>query len=1092
MILNTESIKDSADIVSVISKFVDLKRSGTSLTGCCPFHKENTPSFHVSARKGIYKCFGCGAGGDTVSFLMKHKKMTYVEALEYLAAESNTIIEYSQGANRELEIAKERQNKEIRSSLYEVMGLVHDSYHDVNLPENESYVTIAGKSYNRTTLDKWRVKTSGDWNHLSTTSLSWTADQRSKLIDMGVILPNKKGDGFYDFYHHRLLFPLIDMQGRIIGYNARIMEGYPESKDSKPPKYINAADSAIYSKSRYLYGMYQNEPEISRLRLALLVEGPTDVQMLDQSGISYAVCSSGTAFTYEQARLLARHADTVILCFDGDDAGRAATLKAIPILLRVQIEVKVKELPEDDDPASYVAAMGSDAFVALPGQDGIEYAIARNFPNLSEATPTVQSGAIIMAAGLIAEISDKSIRDAYIQSLYREIGCTKKVLADAVDEKIDQKQEAINKLTPEQEQMKMTYGVYIDNNCYVNHTGTRLSNFVINPLFLVRGRDMSRRVFEIKNIYGHKDVIQMVSDDFILMSGFKKKVEALGNYLLESPCKEEHYIKIKAIIYKEMDTVIPIDVLGHHKGGFYAFSNGVIDRLGKFQPIDEYGIVSIKIGERDAKFYLPTFSIIDKADDLSDGDNNTFENYFVYRTSDDVSITLPNVIDTFNKLFGINAVIALSYYFSAIYRDFIFSRMSNTFPILNLFGPPGSGKTFMARALVSFFGSPNDMKPLNCVNSSVSSFARRIAQGKNSLAHFDEYGFEVTPEKVQVLKDFYDAGGRTLSDKNNRDKISQSIVRAACVLTGQILPSHDPALMERVVNIYTAVIKISGEQKKYAQLYEDRAADGIYTQATAELVSYRDIIIKRYDAKYTQVTDQLRVMFGNDQPKYRFIANYAMITTTLMVVADILKEKYDYSLPWKSSEIYDTIYDRIREQVVTVEDMDEVGAFFKMVEFLIFNNILKNDQYACEEGITELRVESEYDIRSNVDKQLDTSHWESIRQSGREPSVLFLNMSFTHQLYKLHSKQSGDMRVLQESTLKNYLKVHPSYVGKMRGKKVGGKTVRVWAFDTTKLDKYSFIPTLYSHKNTTEGEENTTAGYDPQAKMTFNGEKPPF
>jgi hypothetical protein len=298
--------------------------------------------------------------------------------------------------------------------------------------------------------------------------------------------------------------------------------------------------------------------------------------------------------------------------------------------------------------------------------------------------------------------------------------------------------------------------------------------------------------------------------------------------------------------------------------------------------------------------------------------------------------------------------------------------------------------------------------------------------------------------------------------------------------------------MERVVNIYTAVVKVTGDQKRFAQEYEDRAAQGYYTQVTAELAGYRETIIKRFDAKFAETTDMIRTMFGSDQPKYRFIANYSMIASTLFIIGDILREKYNYNLPWKHSDIYDTLYDRIREQVVTVEDMDEVSAFFKMVEYLIFNNILKNEHYACEEGITELRVENEYDPKTSIDKHIDTTQWETLRQAGREPSVLFLNMSFTHQLYKLHSKQSGDMRVLQESTLKNYLKVHPSYLGKLRGKKVGGKTVRVWAFDTTRLDKFSFIPTLYSNKNTTGENENTTGGYDPQAKMAFNGEKPTF
>lgn len=1116
MIVNATAIIETADIVSVISKFVDLKRSGTNYTAHSPFNADDkTPSFVVSPRKGIYKCFSTGKGGDAVSFLQEYKHWTFVEAVEYLAQESSHIIEYSQGANREQEMARERENKEIRACLYQVMNKSHDSYNAVTVPENESSMTIAGKSYTQSTIDKWNIKTAGDWNHLSHISKSWTEAERSALIDLGLIRANKKGDGFFDFFHHRLLFPLIDHKGHMTGYNARVIPDiYPNYHPKDTPKYVNSAESLIYNKSNFLFGYYQNQERIHELKLALIVEGPTDVFMLDQYGIGYSVASSGTAFTSEMANILKRSADTAILCYDADKAGHGGIIKAITTLLRAQLETRVKPMPKiypDDytketyidtfgideynklpgeDPASFLDKYGKDEFLKLPTIDGIEYVLNANFPNIS--TPTLQSGALLLASTLISNINEESIREAYCQTLYKSLNVTRKVLSDLVKEKVEQKTDATTKLTPEQEQMKMTYGIYIDNNTYHSHTNLRLSNFIIKPLFLVRGRDMSRRVFEISNMFGHRDVIQMVTDDFILMSGFKKKVESLGNYILEAPCKEEHYIKIKGHIYKEMETVVPIDVLGYHKGGFYAFANGIIDRTGKFVPIDEYGIVSVKIADRDVKFYLPTFSIIDKADDMNDGENNTFDTYFVYRESPSISITVPNVIDTFHRLFGINSVIALSYYMSSLFRDFIFGRMSNTFPILNLFGPPGSGKTFMARALVSFFGSPNDMKPLNCVNSSVSAYARRIAQGKNSLAHFDEYGFEVTPEKVQVLKDFFDAGGRTLSDKNNRDKISQSVVRAACVLTGQILPSHDPALMERVVNIYTAVIKVSGEQKRFAQEFEDRAAQGLYTQVTAELTSYREIIVKRFDAKFSETTDHLRTMFGNDQPKYRFIANYSMIATTLFIVGDILKEKYDYTLPWKTSEIYDTIYDRIREQVVTVEDMDEVSAFFKMVEYMIFNNILKPDMYACEEQVTEIRVESEHDIRTNVDKPIDQTGWDAARNGGKEPAVLFLNMSYTHQLYKLHSKQSGDTRVLQESTLKNYLKVHPSYLGRIRGKKVGGKTVRVWAFDTLKLDKFNFIPTLYSQKSTTGEEKNTTENNNPFAKMTFMGEKPPF
>lgn len=1074
MINNAPVIIQSADIVSTIQKFVELKRAGTNYTGHSPFNaNDKTPSFVVSPRKQIYKCFSTGKGGDVVSFLMEYKGMTFVEAVEYLAADSNIIIEYSQGANREIEIAKERENKETCSQLYFAMQQAHDSYNAVTVPENESSITIAGKSYTQATIDKWSIKTAGDWNHLTNISKSWSEAGRSLLISLGVLKAKASGDGFKDFFHHRLLFPLIEdfyvvgddkkMQniGRIIGYNGRIMEGYPETKNSKPPKYLNSPDSLIFNKSRFLYGYHQNQSEISRLKLALLVEGPTDVIGLDQAGIGYAVCSSGTAFTADQARILSRSADTVIICFDGDKAGGDAAIRAITTLLRAQMEVKVKELPEGHDPASYVAECGADAFTDLPSIDAIEHAIATNFPNLKDATPTVQSGAVLLAASLISEISDKSIRDAYCQTLYRVLNITRKSLSDAVDEKIEQKKDATSKLTPEQEQMRAMYNIYIDKNCFINNNGIILSNFVINPLYLVSGAESTHRVFEIVNRFGVSFAIKMHTDDLVTKNTFDRKVESLGNFLLLAPCKDDHYKKIKEFMYSGMETVLSIDTLGLHKSGFYAWSNGITEPDGRFQAVDEYGIVTYK----DKKYFLPTFSKVGKLDDDLEDETNAFDKYFIYTpdtTGEDV--TLRYIIHAYHRMFGHNAIIALSHYFMTVFMDVIYERQKFT-PLLNIFGPPGSGKSFMAELYMTFFGRVSeDFNPVHLITSTISAFFRALAMAHNAPTWLEEYGNDMDNDKDQAIKQIYNHEARTISDKNNRKKTFTTKIIGSAVFTGQVMPgAKDPALPERTVSIYSAPYEREESADKFARRFEQRAKSGAFTQITALLFSWRPYFKEKYGAAFDASVNLIQSRFttGN-MPKYRFIANHATLLTMWILTEEKLKEvDPSYTSPVDDESLISYFIERIHEQSRNIENIEETAEYFKMVEYLINQKHLTPEFYDCA-YVSEFKVIDPGDPTKTIIKRYDDPVYdESGNKIGVGRKVLFIFMNHTHQLYSEHAKKQGIARIVNQNTMQHFLKIHKSYIGQSKGRRMRGNVRRAWVFDTTMLPNFDFERTDY-------------------------------
>lgn len=1118
MINNAPVIIQSADIVSTIQKFVELKRAGTNYTGHSPFNAaDKTPSFVVSPRKQIYKCFSTGKGGDVVSFLMEYKGMTFVEAVEYLAADSNIIIEYSQGANRELEIAKEKENKEIRKHLYDVMLKVHDSYSPPT-PENESgLIHIAGKSYTPDIVAKWGMKTAGDYNHLSDLSRSWSTEDRSAIIDMGIIKANKKGDAHYDFFHHRLLFPLVDDRGHLVGYNGRITESYPAPKEEgkKPPKYINSPETSIYHKGKHLYGYFQNEREISRLKLALLVEGPTDVIGLDQAGIGYAVCSSGTAFTADQARILSRSADTVIICFDGDKAGGDAAIRAITTLLRAQLEVKVKELPEGHDPASYIEAKkreymnsgvihldrktnrmnlkdfakqcinlkssyilngekeskfinikdastyATNCFTDLPSIDAIEHAIATNFPNLKDATPTVQSGAVLLAASLISEISDKSIRDAYCQTLYRVLNITRKSLSDAVDEKIEQKKDATSKLTPEQEQMRDMYNIYIDKNCFINNNGIILSNFVINPLYLVSGAESTHRVFEIINRFGVSFAIKMHTDDLVTKNTFDRKVESLGNFLLLAPCKDDHYKKIKEFMYSGMETVLSIDTLGLHKSGFYAWSNGITKPDGKFQHVDEYGIVTYN----DKKYFLPTFSKVGKLDDDLEDETNAFDKYFIYTpdtTGEDV--TLRYIIHAYHRMFGHNAIIALSHYFMTVFMDVIYERQKFT-PLLNIFGPPGSGKSFMAELYMTFFGRVSeDFNPVHLITSTISAFFRALAMAHNAPTWLEEYGNDMDNDKDQAIKQIYNHEARTISDKNNRKKTFTTKIIGSAVFTGQVMPgAKDPALPERTVSIYSAPYEREESADKFARRFEQRAKSGAFTQITALLFSWRPYFKEKYGAAFDASVNLIQSRFttGN-MPKYRFIANHATLLTMWILTEEKLKEvDPSYTSPVDDESLISYFIERIHEQSRNIENIEETAEYFKMVEYLINQKHLTPEFYDCA-YVSEFKVIDPADPTKTIIKRYDDPVYdESGNKIGVGRKVLFIFMNHTHQLYSEHAKKQGIARIVNQNTMQHFLKIHKSYIGQSKGRRMRSNVRRAWAFDTTMLPNFDFERTDY-------------------------------
>jgi DNA primase len=364
-----DRIKHAADIVEVVGDFISLKKKGANYSACCPFHNEKTPSFNVNPSRQIYKCFGCGAAGDSIKFVMDIDGVGYGEALRYLANKYNIEIEEEELTDEEAI----RQNA--RESLYIILNFAKNFYQQ-QLYDTEEGQAI-GLSYFRErgfTNDirkKFELGYSLDtWNSFSKEALD--KGYSSELLEKAGLLIHKEGSnpsenrtGGYDRFRGRVIFPIHNIAGKTIAFGARILKSDKNSaRGANQPKYLNSPETEVYHKSDVLYGIFQAKNAIRQLEHCYLVEGYTDVISLHQAGIENVVASSGTSLTVEQIRLIGRFTPNITILYDGDMAGIKAALRGLDLVLEEGLNVNVVLFPDGEDPDSYVRKVGAEAFKA--------------------------------------------------------------------------------------------------------------------------------------------------------------------------------------------------------------------------------------------------------------------------------------------------------------------------------------------------------------------------------------------------------------------------------------------------------------------------------------------------------------------------------------------------------------------------------------------------------------------------------------------------------------------------------------------------------------------------------------------------------
>ena len=416
-----QRIIDTAEITEVVQDFVNLKKRGVNYLGLCPFHNEKTPSFTVSPSKGIYKCFGCGKGGNAVNFIMEHEHLGYPEALKYLAKKYNIEV-----VEKEL-TAEEIQQQNERDSLL-VVTKYANTYFQEKLHKNNDGRAIGlsyfkERGFREDIIKKFELGYSLDVRDAFTIAAKEKGYKVEFLEKSGLTIVNENGQ--FDRFRGRVIFPIHGLSGNVIGFGGRILR-----KDAKAAKYLNSPESEIYHKSRILYGMYFAKQSITQLDKCYLVEGYTDVLSMHQSGIENVVASSGTSLTVEQIRLIKRFTPNVTIIYDGDAAGIKASLRGIDLVLEQGLNVRVLLLPDGEDPDSFSKSRSSAElidYIEKNEEDFITFK-TRLLSQEAKNDPVKKANLITDIVRSIAVIPENITRTVYIKECSIILDIDEKVL----------------------------------------------------------------------------------------------------------------------------------------------------------------------------------------------------------------------------------------------------------------------------------------------------------------------------------------------------------------------------------------------------------------------------------------------------------------------------------------------------------------------------------------------------------------------------------------------------------------------------------------------------------------------------------------
>lgn len=991
---NKERVLDICNIEDVIGRFVELRKDGARFKGHCPFHQEKTPSFIVTPSRNMFYCFGCHEGGDAISFIKKYHNLTYVEAVRWLASEYNIQLE----EQPESESAEERVLAMKRESMLNANRSAMEFFTEQINADNDNArfaLEYAGKRWGKS-----YVQQEGIGFAPGKSSLTKYLTERGYSIETltAIGLVREKDGRYYDGFYNRIVIPIKDRTGNVIGFTARVLD------DSKP-KYINSCESDVYKKNNSIFGINNAVRQGSREELFYLVEGAPDVMRLQALGVTNTVASLGSAWTENQFRILKRYNPR--LCFIPDidppknepyGSGISSVIKNGLAAIENGFAVTVKEIPANDpdkkyDPDSYFRSRAM--LDELEEMDFIIWYASKL--SIGKASTAERAQVVKELTGLLAKIDDKIRVQMYVKELSRNLNIPQSILKNVINEQVAYNvsgkiQKPGTKMLDRE--FYQRYGFEVRGHQYwaMSKDGDdrEWSNFVMEPLFHIQDQMNPKRLYKLINIRGFEKIMEFRMDELISLTSFRCKTEGAGNFIWKAGAAELN--RLKEFLYENTETAVEITQLGWQKKGFFAFGNGVFFN-GQWFPVDEYGIV--RLGDI-GNYYLPgTSQIFSDQRDLFQ-----FERRFVHTPFS--TISLRTYTDKMIEVFGNNAKVGFCFLLATLFKDVVTSVTKN-FPLLNLFGPKGSGKSELGHSLMSFFIIKNE--PPNISTSTEAALGDVIAQCSNALVHLDEYKNSIELQRREILKGLYDGVGRTRMNMDRDKKRQTTAVDCGIILSGQEMPTIDIAIFSRLIFCTFNKSEFSPDAKaRFDEL--KRMRDMGCSHLVLELLRHR----KHFESDFSKyykiaLTDIIDGMSG-EPVEDRILRNWVIPLAAFRTLSTLIDVSFDYT------DMLKICLDGISRQNSECKSTNELASFWQVVDFLHQNG--------------DIFIDADYRIKYETEFK-GKGMREKIVWSKARP-VLYLCTKRIMMLYKKNGKAVGDTTLPIES-LRFYLENSKEYIG---------------------------------------------------------------
>lgn len=1000
------------DIEDVLKSWgLEFRRRGSTMFASCPFHSEKTPSFSITPGRNLWYCHSCHRGGDGIRFYMEREGMDFLQAVEAIAKANNLHIEYT----KEEQTDEQREAAKLKESVLAAVATVHKFFFD-QLRVELSDEARAAREYAYSRWPEQFCSTCGiglapkDGKPLMDFCRS-KAISEDLLLQSGIYRKDEKSGRIYTLFRNRLVIPIRDRFGRVIAFTARYLG---DDKADNVGKYVNSSNSSVFTKGESVFGI----DRASRCRDALyynIVEGAPDVLRLQSIGLENTVATLGTAWSGAQFDILKKHIQSLCFIPDSDppkDEPFGPGFKAVMTngaeAVRRGFDVTVRELPfqeektEDDavilhknDADEYI--LTPETYAAIPEKPFILWLAEKKF---SVASSLAEQRVIVAeVADLLRHISDDAIADECIASLAKINGTVKSWKAAVSRAKGEARQRAAksnpkNDAERRKELLRQCNLNIIDNCFYTYDEGeaVRLSNFFLESLYHIKDETNGTRLFRMVNKFNEAVEIEFRESELCSLTTFQQRVGSVGNYIWRA--KIDKLNNVKEYLYRGTRSAERVRKMGWDAvNGFFAFGNGVFNG-DRFLAVDDLGIVETSPSR---SFYIPATSKMYE----NNPEIYQFERLFIHENRS--GIKLYDFAVQLVRVFGDNAKIAFCYLLATLYRDVIFNRTRH-FPILNLFGEKGTGKTTLATSLQSFF--IHSVDPPNLGVTSVPAMNDRVSQAVNSLVVFDEYKNDLDVRKIAYLKGLWGGGGQTKKNQNTDGMAAQTIISTGIALCGQDKPTQDMALFTRV--LFLAFSKTSFS-KPERDAYEDLVAMCSLgnTHLTLEVLGHRQLFEKNFPNAYSLTKSELSKIVEGEKIHDRIFGNWIIPLAAFRTLESVL------SLPFSYNDLLTVAVAGMRLQNETAQESSEMGDFWE----------------ALQGFHTQGRAIDKAHFRIKWHRTFRSTSMKEDMVFAEPTPVLYLNSAAVAGLFNGRGAANATANRSNWSTMLSYLRSHPSFLG---------------------------------------------------------------